>query len=122
MSRGHWDGGRSDGSGLHDVLGSSGHVGGGRLGDGLLASHNVLVSGHNTGVTSLDSPGTDHSVLHSVLHQGGTGSVAVGGLSHHGGGGGHGGGHQGAGSVGAGDEPGGGEVGGSSHGDSQKGE
>merc|ERR550519_1723405 len=90
-------GGGSDGSGLHDVLGSSDHIGGGWLGDGLLAGHDVLVSTHN-------------SVLHPVLHHGRARSVAVVGLANHGGGRGHWRGHQRA------------VVGGSSHGDSQEGD
>jgi hypothetical protein len=82
-SRGSRDGGGSDGSGLHDVLGSSGNVGGGWLGDGLLSSDHILVAGDNTGVSGLDSPGSDYSVLHSVLNHGGPGSVAVVGLPDH---------------------------------------
>ena len=111
-SRGHGDSGGSDRAGLNNVLGSSHCVGGGWLGDGLLAGHHVLVSSHHTGHPGLDCPGSDHSVLHPVLHHGGPGGVAVVGLADHGGGGGHWGGHQRV--VG--------QVGGGSQGDSQVGE
>ena len=110
LTRSGGDGGGSDGSGLHDVLGSSDNIGAGWLGDGLLSGDHVLVSINNTGHSGLDSPGSNHSVLHSVLHHGGAGSVAVMGLAHHGGGGGHWRGDQRA------------VVGGSSQGDSQVGE
>merc|ERR1712077_153530 len=66
-----------------DVLGSSGNVGGGWLGDGLLSSDHVLVAGDNTGVSGLDSPGSNYSVLHSVLNHGGPGRVTVVGLPDH---------------------------------------
>ena len=122
LTRSGRDGGGSDGSGLHDVLGSSGNVGGGRLGDGLVSSNHILVPGDHTGLSGLDGPVSDHSVLHSVLDHWGAGSVAAVGLAHHSGGGGHRGGDEGSGSVSAGHEAGGGQVGGSSHGHSQAGE
>ena len=97
--------------GLNDVLGLSDNIGGSWLGDALLAGHHVLVSSHHAGHPGLDGPGPDHSVLHSVLHDGGPADVAVVGLADHGGGGGHWRGHQ-RGAV----------VGGSSQGDSQVGQ
>ena len=96
--------------GLHDVLGSSDNIRGGWLGDGLLSGHDVLVSANNTGHSGLDGLGSNNSVLHPVLYDGGAGSVAMVGLADHGGGGGHWCGDQRA------------VVGGSSHGNSQEGE
>jgi len=88
-SRSGRDGWRSNWSGLNNVLGSSGHVRGGWLGDGLLSGNDVLMTSNNTGVTGLDGPLSHNSVLHSVLHDWRSGSVAVVGLTDHGGGGGH---------------------------------
>ena len=96
--------------GLHDVLGGSDNIRGGWLGDGLLSGHDILVSANNTGHSGLDGLGSNNSVLHPVLNDGGAGSVAVVGLADHGGGGGHWRGDQRA------------VVGGSSHGNSQEGE
>ena len=94
LTRSGGDGGGSDGAGLHQVLGGSGHIGGGGLGDGLVSGNSVGVSGDNGGMSSLYSPLANNSVLHSVLHDGGAGGVAVMGLADNGGGVSHGGGDQ----------------------------
>ena len=88
------DSGGSNGAGLNKVLGSSSDIGGGGLRDGLMSSNSVLVTSHNGDRSGLDSPLTNNSVLHSVLHHGGAGGVAGMGLANHSGGVSHGGGDQ----------------------------
>merc|ERR1711902_268226 len=99
VSRGRssWDGSRGDGSircwgsrdgwgsnrsGLNNVLGSSGNVRSGRLGDGLLSSNGVLMSSNNLLYSGLNGPVSNNSVFNAVLNYWGSSSIAMVGLSN----------------------------------------
>ena len=88
---GSWDGWRGEGSGLNEVLGSSGNIGGGWLGDGLLSGNSVLVTSNNGGHSGLDGSLSNNTVLHTVLDHWRSSSVGVMSLADHSRGGGHGG-------------------------------
>ena len=90
---GSWDGWRREGSGLNEVLGSSGNIGGGWLGDGLLSGNSVLVTSNNGGHSGLDGSLSNNTVLHTVLDNWRSSSVGVVSLADHSRGGGHGGAH-----------------------------
>ena len=75
------DNGGGQGTGLNQVLGLAGDVGVGGLGDHLLADLNVLVAGLDLLGADLDGPASNDAVLDMVLDNGGSGGVAVVGLS-----------------------------------------
>jgi len=72
------------GPGLNEVLGGSGYIGAGRLGDGFMPGDRVGMAAHHRDLSGLDHLVSHHTVLHPVLHHGGPGSVGVVSLAHHG--------------------------------------
>merc|ERR1719369_28693 len=72
--------GGGQGPGLNQVLGGSGYIGVGRLGDGFMPGDRVGMAAHHRDLSGLD----DLVSHHTVLHRGGPGSVGVVSLAHHG--------------------------------------
>merc|ERR1719318_2360142 len=66
--RGRRDGWRGNGDSLNDVLGSSGNIRMGRLGDGFLSSNGISVSSNNLLASSLDGSMSNNSIFYMVLN------------------------------------------------------
>merc|ERR1719510_2940098 len=78
-----WDRcGRGNGDSLNDVLGSSGDIRMGRLGDGFLSSNGISVSSNNLLGSSLDGSMSNNSIFYMVLNHGGSSSIAMVSLSN----------------------------------------
>merc|ERR1719153_1729607 len=76
------DGWRGNGDSLNDVLGSSGNIRMGRLGDGFLSSNGISVSSNNLLGSSLDGSMSNNSIFYMVLNHGGSSSIAMVSLSN----------------------------------------
>ena len=72
---GSGDGGWGNGSGLNEVLGSSGNIRGSGLGDGFLSGNSVLVTCDNGDLSGLDLSVSNNTVLNTVLHNCRSGGV-----------------------------------------------
>merc|ERR1719228_1584064 len=76
------DGWRGNGDSFNDVLGSSGNIRMGRLGDGFLSSNGISVSSNNLLGSSLDGSMSNNSIFYMVLNHWGSSSIAKTNMSN----------------------------------------
>merc|ERR1719483_1776030 len=97
-SRASWDGCRGDGSircwgsrddwsgkgnGVHKVLGRSGNIRMGSLGDGFVSSNGISMTSNNLLDSNLDGSLSNQSIFNTVLNYWGTSSIRSMSLSNH---------------------------------------